>query len=105
MARRKLGPFLVNSHTSSERPAFFCTADEVPATGIYRVTHDAHRLPHDVTLFQGQTFPRCAKCVEAVTFALLHVAPAISDTLNSFRVYLYELPVVDDVDDNEVATG
>lgn len=103
MPRKKSGPFLVNSHVSLERPAVFCTADQVPATGIYRVTHDAHRLPHDVTLFQGQNFPRCAKCKKAVSFELLHAAPAVSDMANSFRVYLYELPVVDDADD--AATG
>jgi hypothetical protein len=107
MRRKKSGPYLVNSQKTSQSPVFFCTADEVPATGVYRVSHDSHRLPHNVTLFQGQSFPRCAKCQEAVTFELLHATPAVFDAANSFRVYLYELPVMDDAvdDSNDVATG
>lgn len=103
MRRKKSGPFLINSDATSQRPALFRTGDEVPETGIYRVTHDAHRLPHNATLFAGQSFPRCAKCQEAVTFELLHTAPEVSDVSNSFRVYLYELPVMDEGD--ELAMG
>lgn len=103
MRRKKPGPYLVNSQKTSESPVSFCTADEVPATGVYRVSHDAHRLPQKVTLFQGQSFPRCAKCQEAVSFELLQAVPAVSDVANTFRVYLYELPVVDDSD--EAAAG
>lgn len=97
MTRRK-GPVLLNSQTTSESPVVFSTADEVPQTGVYRVTHHTHRLPHNVTLFEAQPFPRCAKCQEAVTFQLVQAAPAVSDASNSFRVYLYELPVLDDAE-------
>lgn len=43
----------------------------VPASGIYRVMHAGHRLPHAVTICKGETFPRCAKCADLVAFELI----------------------------------
>jgi hypothetical protein len=40
----------------------FGTGAVIPSTGIYRVIHRAHRLPHEATLFKGETFPKCQKC-------------------------------------------
>ena len=31
----------------------------MPESGIYRVTHDSHRLMHEATLLQDQRFPIC----------------------------------------------
>lgn len=44
----------------------FKTGETIPTTGIYRVKHAEHRLPHDCTLIEGYEFPRCSKCGEAV---------------------------------------
>jgi len=87
-------PFIL---TSTEGAAgelkrhFFTTGQNIPATGIYRVKHDSHRLPSECTLLKGQQFPRCAKCGDRVLFELLHAAPDVfSDP--DFNVALYELP-------------
>jgi hypothetical protein len=101
MRTKKAPPFLVKSTPSStsEQRLPFRTGERIPESGIYRVIHDTHRLPHEVTLFSDQVFPRCAKCQDAVKFELIHAA---TDLLNEhgFRVYLYEL---DDPDDSPVA--
>jgi hypothetical protein len=34
------------------------TGVAVPESGIYRVSHSQHRLPHEVTLLKDQQFPR-----------------------------------------------
>ncbi len=54
------------------------TGQEVPASGIYKVTHDEHRLPHDVTLVAGQKFPSCGRCSSRVRFRLLKESPRLS---------------------------
>jgi hypothetical protein len=67
----------------------FRTGAQIPESGIYRVIHKAHRLPHEVTLVWGQAFPRCAKCRDAVKFELIRAAELLNE--HAFRVYLYEL--------------
>lgn len=43
----------------------------VPHTGIYRVYHYAHRLPHAVMILRGNVFPACNCCGDKVEFAAL----------------------------------
>ena len=70
----------------------YYTGDIVPETGIYRVAHLAHRLPHEVIILAKQRFPRCCKCGGAVVFELVHAAP----DLFRFGVrHLYELPLAE----------
>jgi hypothetical protein len=101
MRHKKPPPFLVksNSTRANGRKRPFVTGEPIPESGIYRVLHDTHRLPHEVTLFSDQVFPRCAKCKDAVKFELIHAA---TDLLNEhgFRVNLYEL---DDQEDSTIA--
>lgn len=52
-------------------PNRYHTGDMVPDSGIYRVVHSQHRLPHAVTICKGETFPRCAKCADLVLFELI----------------------------------
>jgi hypothetical protein len=73
----------------------FATGSVIPEGGIYRVIHARHRLPHEVTLVKGQQFPRCSKCKSEVVFELVHPAPSI-EADHSFRIVLYELPVLED---------
>jgi hypothetical protein len=65
----------------------------VPETGIYRVVHSAHRLPHEVVILKDKHFPRCCKCSESVVFNLVHAAPELF-----WRTvyHVYELPVIED---------
>ncbi len=75
----------------------FQTGEMIKESGIYRVHHNQHRLPREVTLLQGQKFPRCARCDDGVRFELVVAAPAdfVPDREHP-RIYLYELPVLDE---------
>ena len=42
--------------------------ERVTQTGIYRITHQAHRPPHEATLQEGEYFPTCSVCGKAVVF-------------------------------------
>jgi len=75
--------------------ARYKTGQEIPDSGIYKVFHQQHRLPHEVTLLKGETFPRCAKCGDLVEFELIQAAPYQRDG-TSFCVRLYALPDLDD---------
>jgi hypothetical protein len=74
----------------------FKTGMVIPDSGIYRVLHYAHRLPHEVTLLKGETFPKCQKCSDAVMFQLIR-ALSYGTIVRElpWRVTLYELPVLD----------
>lgn len=75
----------------------FRTGETIKESGVYRVHHNQHRLPHEVTLLQGQQFPRCAKCDDGVSFELIQAAPADFATDHErMRICLYELPVLDE---------
>lgn len=78
------------------------TGGLVPQSGIYSVSHAAHRLPHEVTLLLGKTFPRCEKCGEQVEFRLVRPAPHIIADAD-FHVTLFALPVMEDVESSEEA--
>jgi hypothetical protein len=56
---------------------WFRPGDRAPVTGIYSVTHDQHRAPHDVFAAQGDKFPQCRQCGARVNFALSQVASHI----------------------------
>ncbi len=70
------------------------TGSVVPNSGIYSVRHQAHVLPSEVTLTQGETFPRCEACEEEVQFRLVRRLVE-RDPVFRFRVQLYQLPVLD----------
>ena len=65
------------------------TGERVPETGIYRVTHNQHRLAHQAIILKGQVFPRCSRCADAVFFELAYAAP---DLFASSLTPVYELP-------------
>ncbi len=70
----------------------YSTGQTVPESGIYRVVHAEHRLPHEVTLLRGEEFPRCCKCSGSVSFEVVRLAPQLT---SRNRVILYELPELD----------
>jgi hypothetical protein len=73
------------------------TDEVVRQSGIYKVRHKKHRLPHEVTLLRDQYFPRCAKCDTAVVFQLVRaVVDEAESLIFSSRIQLYELPVLED---------
>lgn len=82
----------------------FNTGQTVPHSGIYRVIHAGHRLPHEVTLLAGQIFPRCSKCKDAVQFQVIRKA-GTADTDPNFKIVVYELPVLDEDDQKKAAAS
>jgi len=103
-------PFLVKPAAGkTAEAATFRTDEMVPQSGIYRVRHSSHRVPHEVTLLRDQYFPRCANCDTAVMFELVRAAMNESETaILSPRIYLYELPVFEDdrpMEDETPAAG
>jgi hypothetical protein len=68
----------------------FYTRDPILESGIYRVYHAGHRLPHEVTLLRNEIFPPCSKCGDSVSFELLRSLPHIED--KDFHVRLYTIP-------------
>ena len=70
------------------------TGGTITQTGIYRVHHEEHRLPHEVTLVSGEVFPQCIKCRKAVRFEL--VRPVSDSAIEPFHVALYLIPEVEE---------
>jgi hypothetical protein len=49
--------------------------DIVPASGIYRVTHDKeHHQDHEVTVIRGRKFPPCNHCGDHPRFIPVRMA-------------------------------
>jgi hypothetical protein len=78
----------------------FRCGEKILESGIYRVVHGKHRLPHEVTLLRDQLFPRCTKCEDLVYFELVRSAPDI--TLAPFKVALYALPCADGEEEEDI---
>jgi hypothetical protein len=45
--------------------------DQCETSGVYRVYHHAHRLPHSVFIPAGTVLPTCRRCGDKVEFGLL----------------------------------
>ena len=54
----------------------------VQVSGIYRVHHYAHRMPHNVSIEAGLRLPRCRRCGDAVRFAPLITAEPIGSDVD-----------------------
>jgi hypothetical protein len=54
----------------------------VQVSGIYRVHHYAHRMPHNVIIEAGLRLPRCRRCGDAVRFAPLITAEVIENDID-----------------------
>ena len=48
-----------------------------PRSGVYRVHHYAHRMPHLVNITAGTVLPACKRCGDKVRFAPIMAAEAI----------------------------
>lgn len=105
MRAKRAKLFLVKSATEmEEQQPIFRTGERITRSGIYKVIHRKHRLPHEVTLLRDQFFPRCAKCQDQVEFELVR-GVELPERENEFsaRIHLYELPVLDDAAEEPIA--
>jgi hypothetical protein len=57
----------------------FRPGEKAPLSGVYRVVHHAHRLPHDVTIEKTTVFPSCARCDTRVRFVFLQETHFVRD--------------------------
>jgi hypothetical protein len=55
----------------------FEPGDAVPKSGIYRVIHDHHTQPHEVTCIYGKVFLPCHVCGQHSRFRLVTAAKHI----------------------------
>ena len=53
-----------------------------PRSGVYRVHHYAHRMPHLVTVTVGTILPECKRCGDKVRFAPMIAAEPISNDVD-----------------------
>jgi hypothetical protein len=53
-----------------------------PRSGVYRVHHYAHRMPHSVTVTAGTVLPACRRCGDKVRFAPMIPAEPISNDVD-----------------------
>lgn len=54
---------------------------------MYRVQHQAHRMPHNIFLYEGEKLPACRTCGAAVRFQFTVDAVAPQDD-QDFRQFL-----------------
>ena len=60
-----------------ESSSRFLPGDTAARSGVYRVHHYAHRMPHLVTVIKGMTFPECKRCGDKVRFVPMVAAEPI----------------------------
>jgi len=66
--------------------------DLVPESGVYRVTHDAHRLMHEATLLVGDRFPLCRQCRLSVRFELRRAVKNPPRITSGYHAILEDYP-------------
>lgn len=60
-----------------ESSSRFVPGTIAPRSGVYRVHHYAHRMPHLVTVTTGMIFPECQRCGDKVRFVPMIAAETI----------------------------
>ena len=60
-----------------ESSSRFVPGATAPRSGVYRVHHYAHRMPHLVIVIKGMTFPECQRCGDKVRFVPMIAAEPI----------------------------
>jgi hypothetical protein len=64
----------------------------VPENGVYRVTHNSHRLMHEATLLKGDRFPLCRECKDGVRFELRRVVKNATRIPSGYHAILEDYP-------------
>ena len=62
---------VVNLPPAAADVRLFKAGEAVPASGVYRVLHSAHRPSHEVSMVAGETFPKCRTCNDSVAYQLI----------------------------------
>jgi hypothetical protein len=59
--------------------------EAVPVSGVYRVYHHAHRMPHSVYIPAGTIAPLCRRCGDKVEFGLLLASEPLANDHDLFE--------------------
>jgi len=59
--------------------------DTIEQSGVYRVYHHAHRLPHSVFIPAGTLLPKCRRCGDKVEFGLLLLSEPLTRDHDLFQ--------------------
>jgi hypothetical protein len=70
----------------------FTTDEQVPRSGLYRVSHAKHAI-RDIKLLRRGSFPACPKCKLPVQFSLIEAIP-IESASQRFRFLMqHSVPI------------
>jgi hypothetical protein len=64
----------------------------VPENGVYRVTHESHRLMHEASLLKGERFPICKQCKSGVRFELRRAVKNPTKISSGYHAILEDYP-------------
>jgi hypothetical protein len=70
---------------ASENSGRLHAGDVAPQSGIYRVYHRAHRLPHNVYVNGGARLPECRRCGRGAEFGLIMPGPGLDTDFDFSR--------------------
>ena len=70
-----------NPRLTTHRPG-----ERAPTAGVYRALHQRHRMPHEITVLEGEVFPPCKRCGDHVRFELVCAAPRVAGDVDLLLV-------------------
>ncbi len=81
MLRGKYCVAFCPAESTLERPLAMMPGDVCTRTGVFRVMHYQHRVPHDVVVYFGDRFPTCHKCGTRVRFQQILSSDSTNPTI------------------------
>lgn len=73
-------------------PKQYRPGELVPENGVYRVTHQQHRLMHEASLIKGDRFPLCKQCKQGVRFELRRAIKNPTQIPSGYHAILEDYP-------------
>jgi hypothetical protein len=73
-------------------PKKYRPGELVPENGVYRVTHESHRLMHEASLLKGERFPICKQCKSSVRFELRRAVKNPTKISSGYHAILEDYP-------------
>ena len=73
-------------------PKKYRPGETVPENGVYRVTHESHRLMHEASLHKGDRFPVCRQCKTSVRFELKRAVKNPTQIISGYHAILEDFP-------------
>lgn len=71
-----------------DKSSRFEPGQTAPRSGVYRVHHYAHHMPHSVIVLAGTVLPKCKRCGENVRFEPTAAAESIETDVDFGREFV-----------------